>query len=157
MITLKFRKLHPDATLPFYATPGAAGMDLTWDGYLHDLKTKKSSPKPYRAFYAHSKETLLFCTGLAVEIPEGWHLEVRPRSSMGLRGLIIANAPGTIDSDFRGEIMIELRSLDQPVQVEKGHRIAQMVLVQAPQAAIMEVTELSETPRGAKGYGSTGR
>jgi dUTP pyrophosphatase len=138
---VKIKKLNSDAAVPFYATAGAAGCDIRVVDTL-DIP-------------AHS--TRLFRTGLAVEIPEGWELQIRSRSGLSLKGITVANSPGTIDSDYRGEVGILLRN-DKPedVVISAGERVAQMVLAPVFQAKFEVVEELSATERGAGGFGSTG-
>jgi len=97
-------------------------------------------------------------TGLKVAIPDGWEGQIRPRSGLAFRqGLSIPNAPGTIDSDYRGELKVLLINLgDAPIVIERGMRIAQMLITPAPQAEIQIVQDLDETQRGESGFGSTG-
>ena len=97
--------------------------------------------------------------GLAMAVPAGWEGQVRPRSGRALRyGVTVANAPGTIDSDYRGPVGVILVNLGQvPAHVAHGERIAQLVLAPAPQAAVEEAASLDATVRGADGFGSTGR
>ena len=97
-------------------------------------------------------------TGLCVAIPEGWEGQIRPRSGLALRvGLGMPNAPGTIDSDYRGELKVLLINLGlAPISITRGMRIAQMLITPAPQADIVVVTDLDETERGTAGFGSTG-
>ncbi len=130
--------------LPMYATPGAAGMDL-----LADVEQPVELPPQGRA---------LIPTGLAIAIPPGWEAQVRPRSGLALKsGVTVANAPGTIDSDYRGEVAVILINLGaQSFMVKRGDRIAQLVIAPVVTATMVEVTELSATQRGAGGFGSTG-
>jgi dUTP pyrophosphatase len=97
-------------------------------------------------------------TGWAMEIPPGYEAQVRPRSGLAWRsGLTVVNAPGTIDSDYRGEVVVLLVNLSkQPVVVQPGDRVAQMVIAPVIQAAVEEVAELSSSDRGAGGFGHTG-
>lgn len=97
-------------------------------------------------------------TGLAVEVPPGYELQVRPRSGLASQGLIVLNSPGTIDSDYRGEIKVLLHNLnaEHVFRFNNGDRIAQMVLVKLPRVHIEEVSELSDTNRDTGGFGSTG-
>ena len=97
-------------------------------------------------------------TGYVVEIPVGWEGQVRPRSGLALRhGLTVANAPGTIDSDYRGELKVLLVNLgDRPVEIGRGDRIAQLVVAAVARADFREAEELGTTERGAGGFGSTG-
>ena len=131
--------------LPRYETAGAAGMDLM--AAVSDMLTLAPS------------ERAAVPTGLAVAIPEGYEAQVRPRSGLAFRhGLTILNAPGTIDSDYRGEIKVLLINLGaDPVRIERGMRIAQMVLAPVCRASLDLVHTLDETGRGDGGFGSTGR
>jgi dUTP pyrophosphatase len=131
--------------LPAYQTPGSAGLDLC-----------AALPEAVRIAPG---ERRLIPTGLIFEIPEGHEGQVRPRSGLALKhGISIVNSPGTIDSDFRGEVGIVLINHGQePFVVEPLSRIAQIVLARVEQLEIEEAETLSETARGAGGYGSTGR
>ena len=131
-------------TLPAYATTGAAGLDL---------QAAIAEPVVVKPF-----GRALVPTGLQVAIPAGFEAQVRPRSGLALKqGLTVANAPGTIDSDYRGEIaVILLNTSDQPVIIERGMRIAQLVLARVEQLAWESVAVLDQTARGAGGFGSTG-
>ena len=144
--TIQLRTLaHFDGLdLPAYATDGAAGMDV--QAAVEDQTILAPG------------ERLAVPTGLAMAIPAGFEVQVRPRSGLALRhGLTIANAPGTIDSDYRGEVRVPLINLgDEAFTVERGMRIAQLVIAPVVQAGFDEVTDLSETERGAGGFGSTG-
>lgn len=167
MIPIKAKRLHPDAVIPKYATPGAAGFDLV---AVEDVIIEPG-------------ETKLVKTGLAFEIPAGYEIQIRPRSGMSLKTkLRISNAPGTIDADYRGEVCVIVDNAKQengrffegvinaegnPIChiddtkegtyiIRKGDRIAQGVLAKAPQAVFVEVDELGETARGEGGFGSTG-
>lgn len=130
--------------LPKYQTAGAAGMDV------HAATTEAVTLGPL--------ERKMFPTGLAVAIPHGFELQVRPRSGLAAkRGLTVINTPGTIDSDYRGEIGVVLVNLsNEPALVEPGERIAQLVLAKVERAQFEVVASLDETSRGAGGYGSTG-
>lgn len=129
--------------LPRYATAGAAGADVV---AAADLELPPGA-------------RVAVPTGLAVAVPPGWELQVRPRSGLALRhGVTVANAPGTIDSDYRGEVMVLLVNLGQEVfRVRRGERIAQLVLAPVAQAEFAPVAELPATARGSGGFGSTGR
>ncbi len=129
--------------LPRYQTAGSAGMDLRADEPV-DLAPG---------------ERRLVPTGIAVAIPPGWEGQVRPRSGLALKlGLGIANAPGTIDSDYRGEVGVILVNWGQErVRLPRGERIAQLVLAQVTQGSLVEVAVLPGTGRGGGGFGSTGR
>jgi dUTP diphosphatase len=142
--TLSVRRLRSDAVLPRYMTDGAAGLDLAAaiDQPVEILPGGRAAVG----------------TGLAIAIPYGFEGQVRPRSGLALRhGLTVANAPGTIDADYRGELVVILINLGrEPVQIAPGHRIAQLVIAPVAQAAIAEVDVLPETMRGDGGFGSTG-
>lgn len=136
-----------DLPLPAYATPGAAGLDL-----LAALPEKR--PLMLRPF-----ERALVPTGLRIALPEGFEAQVRPRSGLALRhGLTVLNAPGTIDSDYRGELAVLLVNLgSEPVTIRRGERIAQLVLAPVSRLAWEERSvDVAETGRGTGGFGSTG-
>lgn len=132
-----------DLPVPAYATEGAAGMDL----FAAETVTL---PPGGRA---------LVPTGIAVAIPEGFEMQVRPRSGLALKhGVTVLNAPGTVDSDYRGEVgVILLNTGEAPFVVARGERIAQAVFAPVARAAWEEVVVLPETRRGTGGFGSTGR
>lgn len=149
---LEFKRLpHGEGLpLPRYATAGAAAMDIC------------SAEDASLAF----GKTYMISTGFAVAVPEGHELQVRPRSGLASKGLTIVNSPGTVDSDYRGEIKILLQNTHKPLtplgwgeefQISRGDRIAQLVLAPVTRADPIEVEELDETARGAGGFGSTGR
>jgi dUTP pyrophosphatase len=104
-------------------------------------------------------ERRLFRTGLAIAVPEGFECQIRPRSGLALRhGITLPNTPATIDSDYRGELMVALVNLGhEPFEVTRGMRIAQMVVARVEQVAFEPVAELPPSGRGAGGFGSTGR
>ena len=131
--------------LPAYMTPGAAGMDL------------RAALEAAVALDPGAR-TLVPC-GIALAIPRGYEAQIRPRSGLALkRGLSIPNAPGTIDSDYRGEVGVILVNLGaETVRIEPGDRIAQMVVAPVTRVALREVDELEETERGAGGFGHTKR
>jgi dUTP pyrophosphatase len=130
--------------LPSYATAGAAGMDL-----LAAVTAEMILAPGARA---------LVPTGLAIALPQGYEAQVRPRSGLALKhGITVLNAPGTIDADYRGEVgVILLNTGDQPFTIQRGERIAQMVIAAVATAAWKPVSELPSTQRGAGGFGSTG-
>lgn len=140
---LKVKKLRPEAVVPQYQTPDAAGLDLVG---LNEV----TIPPGYRGVIE---------TGLAIELPRGWEAQVRPRSGLALKqGITVLNSPGTIDSDYRGEVkVIVINHGLGTVHLKAGERVAQLVVARAPQALVSEVQELSETNRGAGGFGSTGK
>jgi dUTP pyrophosphatase len=128
--------------LPAYASDGAAGMDV--------VAAESLTLKPgQRAAVA---------TGMAFAIPAGWEIQVRPRSGLAFKnGITCLNTPGTIDSDYRGEVKIILANLsDEYFEVKRGDRIAQLVPAQVQRAVLAEVDELDGTVRGSGGFGSTG-
>ncbi|MGI5861431.1 MAG: dUTP diphosphatase [Myxococcales bacterium] len=128
--------------VPRYMTSGAAGLDLCADV----------------GFELGPGERKLIPTGLALEIPKGFEGQVRPRSGLAVReGVTVLNAPGTIDSDYRGEVQVCLVNLGQGTfKAERGARIAQLVIAPVVQADLFEVVSLSASERGAGGFGSTG-
>ena len=130
--------------LPAYATPQSAGMDL---------RANIEDPITLRPL-----ERRIVPTGLYTALPEGYEAQVRPRSGLALKhGITVLNSPGTIDSDYRGEIGVLLINLsDTPFVINAGERIAQMVVARHEQAELIEVEELDDTERGAGGYGHTG-
>lgn len=144
MIKVKVTKLNSQALIPSYMSSGAAGCDI------HACIDSKILVKP--------GERLAIPTGLSVEIPPGYEIQVRPRSGLAFKkGLTVINAPGTIDSDYRGEIKVLVVNLgSEGVDVSPNDRIAQMVLQQVSQIEWLEVENLSSTERGVGGFGSTG-
>lgn len=146
--TLKFCWLHPerdgDLSLPRYETEHAAGMDIG---------AALSSP-----VILAPGQRILIGTGLAVAIPHGYEIQVRPRSGLAVKhGITIINSPGTIDSDYRGEIKIGLVNLgDSEFVVNRGDRIAQLVVAPVVKCRVTVVASLDETSRGAGGFGHTG-
>jgi dUTP pyrophosphatase len=141
---VRFRRLRPAAVLPRYMTDGAAGMDLA-----------SAADGPITI---GPGERLGVPTGWSMELPAGYEAQVRPRSGLSLRhGVTVVNAPGTIDSDYRGEIVVLLVNLgQQPYTIAPGERVAQMVIAEVSRAVVEEVAELSETERGSGGFGHTG-
>jgi dUTP pyrophosphatase len=133
--------------LPAYQSAGAAGMDLV-----------AAVPKRKPMRLAPGARALV-PTGLILELPAGTEAQVRPRSGLALRhGITVLNSPGTIDSDYRGEVMVLLANLgDAAFEIARGERIAQLVVQRVEQAALIEVAEAAATTRGAGGFGSTGR
>lgn len=131
--------------LPHYATLSSAGMDLRAN--LQEAKTLQPG------------ERALIPTGIFMELPDGFEAQVRPRSGLALKhGITVLNAPGTIDADYRGEVGVILINLGQePFVVQHGERIAQLVVAAYSQVNWNEVSDLSETERGAGGFGSTGK
>ena len=145
-IRLKRLAHGADLPLPSYQSAGAAGLDLV-----------AALPADAPAILPPGGRALI-PTGLSVEIASGYEAQTRPRSGLALKhGVTVLNAPGTIDSDYRGEIgVILINHGEAPFEVRRGDRIAQLVIAPAPQAQLIEVAELSPTARGADGFGSTG-
>ncbi|HRJ62141.1 MAG TPA: dUTP diphosphatase [Azospirillaceae bacterium] len=145
---LRFLRLadNPDLPLPEYATQGAAGFDFR---ACVPADAPVTIPPGGRA---------LISSGFAVAVPPGWELQVRPRSGLAVKhGVTVVNAPGTVDSDYRGTVGICLINHGaEPFTVSRGDRIAQGVVAAAAQAIMVEVESLDETARGAGGFGSTG-
>jgi len=147
-VTLEVMRLHPDRdadlALPRYMTPGSAGLDVV---------AALEGPVTFAPLARHA-----IPTGLAVAVPPGYEVQVRPRSGLALRhGLTVLNSPGTVDSDYRGEVRILLVNLGrEEVVLRRGERVAQLVVAPVSRARIREVTSLPGTERGAGGFGHTG-
>lgn len=142
-IELPIRRLDHSVELPTYAYAGDAGLDLR--------ANEDVTLAPH--------ERRLISTGLAVAIPEGFAGFVQPRSGLALKqGLSMANTPGLVDSHYRGELKVCAVNLDDehPITIERGERIAQLVIQRVPTVRLVEVDELDETDRGAGGFGSSG-
>jgi dUTP pyrophosphatase len=135
---------NADLPLPAYETAQSAGMDLA--AAIKEPITLAPGSR------------VMVPTGLAIALPDGYEAQVRPRSGLAVRnGVTVLNTPGTIDADYRGEVKVILINLgDETFEIERGMRIAQMVVSPVTQAAFSEVAELSETARGTGGFGSTG-
>ena len=144
MTEILIKRLSKDVTLPKYETEGSSGLDLAAniDEQIEILPGKSA----------------IIPTGLAVAIPKNYEIQIRPRSGLAAKSQIsVLNTPGTIDADYRGELKVILINLGNKVfAVEKGLRIAQMVLSPVIKATFKEVTELESTKRGSGGFGSTG-
>jgi dUTP pyrophosphatase len=132
--------------LPAYETKGAAGMDLR--AAVEDSATLTIAPG----------KRALVPSGFIFEIPEGFEAQIRPRSGLAFKhGITCLNTPGTIDSDYRGEVKVLLINLgEEPFEITRGMRIAQMVIAPVTQVRVAEIAEISETTRGTGGFGSTG-
>ena len=142
-VVLPIKRLDPTVELPSYAYDGDAGLDLR--------SNEDVTLAPF--------ERRLVGTGLAVAIPEGYAGFVQPRSGLALReGLSMANTPGLIDAHYRGELKVCVINLDpsKSIHIERGERIAQLVIQQVPVVSLLEVDELDETDRGTGGFGSSG-
>ena len=144
MTEILIKRLSKDVSLPKYETEGSSGLDLA----ANIDKQIKISPG----------KSQIIPTGLAVAIPKNFEIQIRPRSGLAAKSQIsVLNTPGTIDADYRGELKVILINLsDKVFVVEKGLRIAQMVLSPVIKAKLKEVTELDNTDRGSGGFGSTG-
>lgn len=149
MSTLRFQRLpHAEGlALPAYETAGSAGMDL------------RAAVADDAPLTLEPGARALVPTGLKMALEPGWEAQVRPRSGLALKhGITCLNTPGTIDSDYRGEVGVILVNLGQePFVIRRGERIAQMVIASVAQVTVTEVDTLDETERGAGGFGSTGR
>lgn len=143
LIGLPIKRLDPEVDLPRYAYEGDAGLDL------RSNETVTIAPLERR----------LVSTGLAIAIPDGYAGFVLPRSGLALRvGLSLANTPGLVDAHYRGELKVCVVNLDAetPIDIERGERIAQLVIQKVPAVRLVEVDELDETDRGSGGFGSSG-
>lgn len=141
-MTVKFRRIDPSAELPTYAHPGDAGMDIR--------SIEELTIAPGARALVH--------TGLVMMLPPGYEAQVRPRSGLALKnGVTVLNTPGTIDEGYRGEVGVILANFgSEPFKVEKGVKIAQMVIAPCTRAEIVETDEMDDTVRGTGGFGSSG-
>lgn len=146
MTILKIKKLpnHEGLDLPKYETKGSAGLDLM-AAIDENITLKKGEIK-------------LVKTGISIALEQGYEAQIRPRSGLALKnGITVLNSPGTVDSDYRGEVCaILINHSEQEFTITRGMRIAQMVIAKHEQAQIQEVSDLDETNRGSGGFGSTG-
>lgn len=158
MLEVKIKKLHKDAVIPKYETIGSVGMDLTATSKKYD-----------------ERGNIVYGTGLAIQIPEGYYADLRPRSSISKYDLVLANSVGTIDSDYRGELILKFKTTSKlkphchavntmevvlpefHEEYNVGDRIAQIVILPYPKVSFVEVDELTETERGTGGFGSTNK
>lgn len=142
MQTIKFKKLNEEVTLPNYAHPEDAGMDI----FSAEEKTIEAG------------KWALVKTGFSMELPSGYEAQVRSKSGLSLKsGIIVLNSPGTIDENYRGEVGVILMNVSQvDYKIEKNQKIAQMVINKVEHLKVEEVEDLSSTARGAGGFGSTG-
>ncbi len=147
-LAIRFKRWEGNADLPVptYATAGAAGFDLR----AHVPEDAPIVLKPGARCMAP--------TGFSVAVPDGWEMQVRPRSGLAFKnGVTVVNAPGTVDSDYRGQVCVLLINLgEEDFTIRRGDRIAQGVIAAAPQWPLVEVDDLDATDRGAGGFGSTG-
>lgn len=140
--TVQIKKLADNAVLPAQMTDGAAGFDLTATG----------------AVTIESMQWAIVPTGLAIALPVGYEAQIRPRSGLALKhGVSVLNTPGTIDSDYRGELRVILFNMGPTFVVSPGDRIAQLVIQRLPTVEFVVTDQLDETKRGADGFGSSGR
>ena len=144
MTKILIKRLSKEVSLPKYETSGSSGLDLAANIDANII--------------INPGKLAIIPTGLAVSIPKGFEIQIRPRSGLAAKKKItVLNTPGTIDADYRGEIkVILINHSDEIFTVEKGLRVAQMVICPVIQASLQEVDELSETTRGEGGFGSTG-
>jgi len=144
MIKVLIKRLSKQVSLPKYETIGSSGMDLSAN--IHDNLTIEPG------------KTVIIPTGLALSIPKGYEAQIRPRSGLAAKNKIsVLNTPGTIDADYRGEIkVILINHGNEPFKIEKGFRIAQIVICPVVKAQLVEVDDLNITERGDGGFGSTG-
>ena len=144
MTKIQIKKLSTEVLTPKYETSGSSGMDIA--AYIR------------QDIIINPGEKALIPTGFSLSVPQGYEVQIRPRSGLAAKkGVTVLNTPGTIDSDYRGEIKVILINLGKEVfSVKNGERIAQMVVCPIKQVVVEEVEELSETNRGVGGFGSTG-
>ena len=144
MTKIQIKKLSNDVLIPKYETPGSSGMDIA--AYIEQEVTINPGDKA------------LIPTGFSLSIPQGFEVQIRPRSGLAAKqSITVLNTPGTIDADYRGEIKVILINLGkEKFSVKKGERIAQMVVCPVVRVQLEEVQELPITNRGASGFGSTG-
>lgn len=144
-LEVKVQRLPHCRELPRYATPGSAGMDLTF-----------ASDEPITV---EAGRRAKLATGIKLEIPVGYEAQVRPRSGLAAKaGISLTNCVGTIDSDYRGEVMVLIINHgEEPYTFSPGERIAQMVIVPVPVVELVEVDQVEDTERGEGGFGSTGK
>ena len=145
MVKILVKKFYKNIKLPVYKTSGSSGLDLV--AYIKNKITINPS------------KTAIIPTGIAVAIPKNYEIQIRPRSGLAAKkGISVLNTPGTIDSDYRGEIKIILINLSKKSFVVKsGDRVAQMILCPVAKGKLQEVKNLPKTVRGKKGFGSTGK
>ncbi len=145
MTEILIKRLSKEVAIPKYETVGSSGMDLAANNN--------------NEININPGKVAIIPTGLSLSIPEGFEVQIRPRSGLAAKQKVsVLNTPGTIDADYRGEIKVILINLGQePFKVEKGLRVAQMVVCPIIKAKLVEVDDLGKTERGAGGFGSTGK
>ena len=141
MTKIKIKKLYEDSIIPQHMRKGDSGLDL----------------HAYESIVLQAGEIKLIKTGISVEVPINFEAQVRPRSGLALKhGVTVLNTPGTVDSNYRGEVGVILINLGKnECHIKKNDRIAQLVIMQLPEITILEVDELSKTQRGCLGFGSS--
>ena len=144
MTKIQIKKLFNEVLTPKYETPGSSGMDIA--AYLK------------QDILINPGDKAMVPTGFSLSVPQGYEVQIRPRSGLAAKkGLTVLNTPGTVDSDYRGEIKVILINLGKdPFVIKNGERIAQMIVCPVEQVFMEEVEELSDTNRGTDGFGSTG-
>lgn len=163
MAVIQFKKFHKDIQLPAYATVGSAGFDLVVDNFKTYYNTGGSdyfSPSAnvvaeLDRIIMYPNSRLLVGCGFAIALPDGYQMEIRSRSGNALhKGLVVANSPGTLDVDYRGEVGVILHNISpNAITVLKGEKVAQGVITEFDVAVFQEVDELTETVRGSGAYG----
>lgn len=144
---VNIKKVHKDAKIPEYKTDGAVCADL--------YAVFKNN---FGYTYIHPNQTEIISTGLAVEVPEGWELQIRARSGLASQGVILSNGVGTVDSDYRGVVGVILTNTGSDVmKISTGDRIAQCCLSPVHRIEFVEKDNLTDTNRGGNGFGSTGK
>ena len=174
-VNVNIQKIYPEIEIPTYATDGSSGFDFKsyLKFYLSDfelfcLKFNKIRNTDYRIVLIEEKliqvellpfKSIPIPTGLKMAIPEGLEMQVRPRSGLSIKqGLTLTNTPGTVDSDYRGEIILLMKNTtEKSIMISHGERLAQGVIAPVLQAKFIEVISLDETIRGEGGFGHTGK
>lgn len=168
-IGVKIKLTHPEACVPTYSKDGDAGADVKVvpnvekynDEYLKifnflDINGEEAAYQ-YGDYILNPSQVVVVNLGFRIELSPGWEMQVRSRSGLSKRGIVVANSPGTIDSGYRGPCMVLLRNNSKTTRILKpGTRVAQFVLKRAPQASFEVVSELSSSERASGGFGSTG-
>lgn len=158
MINVKLKKMRDTAKLPTKATEGSAGYDLYAANVIDDGTDTIMYDNVNNIVFLYPGQTITITTGIGIELPIGYEAQIRSRSGLAIKhGLVVINSPGTIDSDYRGEILVGLKNTSNIMQgIKLGDRIAQMVFNEVHSANFDVVEELIETERGEGGLGSTG-
>lgn len=159
MTPTPIKLLHPDAQIPKYQTAGASGMDLCALANVYQVPINPWQ-RDYMEYWTLTPGSrALFSTGISLSIPPGYEGQIRPRSGWALKdGITVLNSPGTIDSDYVGEIKVLLINLGhESVEIKRGDRIAQLVIAPVVKVELVLVDELETSARGDSGFGSTGK